>query len=62
MCIKGLLYQYFFLSCANFKILGGFLKWCIRNKTAEKGLKCDFQVVGSLLYAHFPIFFFILFE
>ena len=28
-------------------------------KKAENG---DFQVVGSLLYAHYPIYFFLLFE
>ena len=31
----------------------------IRRKKAENG---DFQVVGSLLYAHYPIYFFLLFE
>ena len=41
-----------FLSCASFKSLGGFMKWGLRNQTAEKRLKDDFQVVGSLLYAH----------
>ena len=30
-----------------------------RRKKAENG---DFQVVGSLLYAHYPIYFFLLFE
>ena len=29
------------------------------RKKAENG---DFQVVGSLLYAHYPIYFFLLFE
>ena len=29
------------------------------RKKAENG---DFQAVGSLLYAHYPIYFFILFE
>ena len=32
------------------------MKWAFRNKTAENG---DFQVVGSLLYAHYPIYFFL---
>ena len=34
------------------------MKWAFRNKTAEKRLK----MVGSLLYAHYPIYFFLLFE
>ena len=38
------------------------MKWAFRNKTAEKGQNGDFQVVGSLLYAHYPIYFFLLFE
>ena len=36
----------------------GFKKRNSRKK-AENG---DFQVVGSLLYAHYPIYFFLLFE
>ena len=36
------------------------MKGGVRRKTAEK--KRDFQVVGSLLYAHYPIFFILLFE
>ena len=39
------------------------MKWALRNKTDEKRLKMAiFQVVGSLLYAHYPIYFFLLFE
>ena len=39
------------------------MKWAFRNKTAEKKAgNGDFQVVGSLLYAHYHIFFFLLFE
>ena len=39
------------------------MKWAFRNKTDEKRPKIgDFQVVGSLLYAHYPIYFFLLFE
>ena len=39
------------------------MKWTFRNKTAEERLKNgDFQVVGSLLYVHYPIYFFLLFE
>ena len=61
--MQGLLSQYLCFWCVGFKILGGFMKWVFRNKTAEKRLKNgDFQVVGSLLYAHYPIYFFLLFE
>ena len=39
------------------------MKWALKKqnsrKKAENG---DFQVVGSLLYAHYPIYFFLLFE
>ena len=36
------------------------MKWAFRFKTAEKKAEHgDFQVVGSLLYAHYPIYFFI---
>ena len=39
------------------------MKWAFRNKTAEERLKMTFfQVVGSFLYAHYPINFFLLFE
>ena len=39
------------------------MKWALRNKTAEKKpVNGDFQVVGSLLYAHYPIYLFLLFE
>ena len=39
------------------------MKWASGNKTAEKkDENGDFQVVGSLLYAHYPICFFLLFE
>ena len=39
MCVHGLLSQSLCLKCAGFKILGGFLKWAFRNKTAEERLK-----------------------
>ena len=39
MCVHCLLSQSFCIWCASFKILGGFMKWAIRNKTAEKRLK-----------------------
>ena len=39
------------------------MKWAFRNKTDEKKAENgDFQAVGSLLYAHYPIYFFLLFE
>ena len=38
MC-NGLLSQSFCLLCASFKILGGFMKWALRNKTAKHRLK-----------------------
>ena len=39
------------------------MKWAFRNKTAEKKAENgDFQVVVSLLYALYPIYFFLLFE
>ena len=34
----------------------------LKKQIAKKGLKGDFQVVGFLLYAHYPIYFFLLFE
>ena len=39
------------------------MKLALRNKTVEKKAENgDFQVVNSLLYAHYPIYFFVLFE
>ena len=39
------------------------MKWAFRNKTAEKKAENgDFKVVGSLLNANYPIYFFLLFE
>ena len=36
---------------------------CFKKLNSLKKAKTgDFQVVGSLLYAHYPIFFFIVFE
>ena len=56
--MHGLLSQSLGLWCAGYKILGGFMKWALRNETAEKRLK----MAISLLYAHYPIYFFLLFE
>ena len=39
--MRGLLSQSFCLWCASFKILGGFMKWALRNKTAKKRLKIE---------------------
>ena len=33
-----------------------------KQNRRKKGLNGDFQVVGALLYAHYPIYFFLLFE
>ena len=33
-----------------------------KQNSRKKALSADFQVVGSLLYAHYPIFFSLLFE
>ena len=61
--MHGLLSHSLCLWCAGFKILGSFMKWAFRNKTAEERLKMAiFQVVVSLLYAHYPIYFFLLFR
>ena len=39
------------------------MKWALRNqKSSKKAENGDFQVVGSLLYAHYPKYFFLLFE
>ena len=33
------------------------MKWGVENKTAEKGLNSNFQVVGSLIYAHYSMIY-----
>ena len=40
------------------------MKWAFRNKTAEKRLKIAIfkLLVLSYIYAHYPIYFFLLFE
>ena len=61
--MHGLLSQSLGLWCAGYKILGGFMKWALRKKNSRKKAENgDFQVVGSLLYAHYPIYFLLLFE
>ena len=57
MCIQGFLYQCLFLCCASFKILGGFMKWGVRNKTAEKRLKMAIFKLLVLSYMHTTLYF-----
>ena len=57
MCIQGFLYQFFFLWCASFKILGGFMKWGVRNKTAGKRLKVAIFKLLVLSYMHTTLYF-----
>ena len=39
------------------------MKWALRNRTAKKkDLNGNFLAVGSLFYAHYPIYFFLLFK
>ena len=57
MCIQGFLYQCFFLWCACFKILDGFIKWGVRNKTAEKRLKMAIFKLLVLFYMHTTLYF-----
>ena len=60
VCLHGLISQSLCLWCAGFRWLYEMgLKKENSRKNAENG---DFQVVGSLLYAHYPIYFFLLFE
>ena len=35
---------------------------CLKQNSRRKAENGDFQVVGSLLYAHYPIYFFLLFK
>ena len=56
MCIQGFLYQCFFLWCASFKILGGFMKWDVRNKTAENRLKMAIFKLLVLSYMHTTLY------
>ena len=52
ICVHGLLSQSFGLWCAGYKILGGFMKWALRNKTAEKRLKMAIFKLLVLSYMH----------
>ena len=55
MC-HGLLSQSLCLRCAGFKILGGFMKWALRNKTAEKRLKMAIFKLLVLSYMHTTLY------
>ena len=57
-CIHELLSQYLCLRCAGFKILRGFMKWALRNKTAEKGLKMAIFKLFVLSSMHTTLFSF----
>ena len=50
--VHGLLSQSLCLCCAGFKILGGFMKWAFRNKTAEKRLK---MAIFKLLFLSYML-------
>ena len=52
-------YNFFFISilCANFKILDGFMKWGVRNKTVEKRLKMVIFKLLVLSYMHTTLYF-----
>ena len=47
-------------------VFGSLVCWCEmgfkKQNSRKKAENGDFQVVGSLLYAHYPIYFFLLFE
>ena len=48
----------FLLLVCSFQIYLGLIKWVALNKTALKRLRNGhFQIVVTLLYAHYPIFF-----
>ena len=56
MCVYRLLSQSLCLWCATFKILGGFMKWALRNKTAEKRLKMAIFKLLVLSYMHTTLY------
>ena len=47
----------FLIWCASFKILGGFMKWGVRRKTAEKRLKMAIFKLLVLFYMHTTLYF-----
>ena len=54
--MHGLLSQSLCIWCAGFKILGGFMKWALRNKTAEKRLKMAIFKLLVLSYMHTTLY------
>ena len=46
-----------FLGVLVLKILGGFMTWCVRNKTAEKRLKMVIFKLLVLSYMHTTLYF-----
>ena len=56
MCVYRLVSQSLCLWCATFKILGGFMKWALRNKTAEKRLKMAIFKLLVLSYMHTTLY------
>ena len=42
--------------CAGFKFLDGFMKWALRNKTAEKRLKMAIFKLLVLSYMHTTLY------
>ena len=56
MCVHCLLNQSYCIRCASFKILGGFMKWALRNKTDEKRLKMAIFKWLVLSYMHTTIY------
>ena len=58
MCVYGLLSRSFCLWCASFKILGGFMKWALTNKTDDKRLKMAIFKLLVLSYMHTTLYIF----
>ena len=58
MCVYGFLSRSFCLWCASFKILVGFMKWALRNKTDDKRLKMAIFKLLVLPYMHTTLYIF----
>ena len=54
--MHGLLSQSLGLWCAGYKIVGGFMKWALRNETAEKRLKMAIFKLLVLSYMHTTLY------
>ena len=54
--MHGLLSKSLCIWCAGFKILGGFMKWALRNKTTEKRLKMAIFKLLVLSYMHTTLY------